>query len=383
MKIHLITAVLAGSATSARAAVDFRHDHKRHSHGLLSNLDKLKTQSVADISLKSPKPSAAPLPHDSDSISRISLREDDSCFDPADFNSRHDYTSSHYMVGQTTSAPTSQSTSRNTNPSSITGKDQYGMTYTPYTQTGGCKSADEVAADIEKIKTAGFNCVRVYSTDCSALSHIGEACEQEGLQIILGIYIDQAGTSAAEQQVQDIAKWAKWNRVKLIVVGNEAIQNGYCDASALAEFIKNAMATFRASGYRGEVTTAEPVNVWQNYGLSNLCGVVDLVGANIHPFFNADVAAAKAGQFVSSQISLLEEICDNLEVVNLETGWPNAGDQNGAAVPGITEQNTAVKAIAEAVGSNSVFFSWTNDLWKSPGDFDVEQHWGCAAVFQQ
>ncbi|KAJ5751504.1 CAZyme family GH17 [Penicillium nucicola] len=111
--------------------------------------------------------------------------------------------------------------------------------------------------------------------------------------------------------------------------------------------------------------------------------IADLVGANIHPFFNADVAAANAGQFVSSQISRLEEICGNLKVVNLETGWPNAGDQNGAVVPGIMEQNTAVNATAEAAGSKSVFFSWINDPWKSPGNFDAEQHWGCADVFQE
>ncbi|KAJ5751505.1 glycoside hydrolase superfamily [Penicillium nucicola] len=92
--------------------------------------------------------------------------------------------------------------------------------------TGGCKSVDEVAADIEKIKTAGFDCARVYSTECNALSHIGEACEQEEVQMILGTYTDHSGTSAAEQQVQDIAKWAKWSQVKLIVVGNEAVQNG-------------------------------------------------------------------------------------------------------------------------------------------------------------
>jgi exo-beta-1,3-glucanase (GH17 family) len=47
----------------------------------------------------------------------------------------------------------------------------------------------------------------------------------------------------------------------------------------------------------------------------------------------------------------------------------------------VSEQATAVKAIAKAVGSKSIFFSYSDDLWKSPGDFDVEQHWGCASVF--
>ncbi|KAJ6003639.1 hypothetical protein N7522_006331 [Penicillium canescens] len=286
-----------------------------------------------------------------------------------------------HIAGNLTTLSSPQTSTATTNLTSITGEGQYGMSYTPYTQDGGCKSKDKVLADLNVITNKGFDRVRFYSADCSALSHIGEACKNDGCHIILGIYIDQTGIAAAEKQVQEIADWAKWDLVDLIVVGNEAVHNRFCDAPALAAFIRSTKATLKAHGYNGKVTTAEPVNVWQTYGASHLCAEVDLVGANIHPYFDPKVEAAKAGKFVVSQINELSRICMGQEVINLETGWPNAGVANGAAVPGEDEQVTAIRAIAKAAGARCVFFLYSNDLWKSPGNFNVEQHWGCADVF--
>lgn len=275
----------------------------------------------------------------------------------------------------TTSAATS------TGVPTVLGEGQYGMTYSPYTSAGECKTKQEVLSDLKVIKGKGFNLIRVYSTDCSGLEFIGDACKELSLSIIMGVYIDGSGISAAQEQVTEIAKWAEWDMVKLIVVGNEAIQSGYVDAASLASFIKSASSSFKAAGYTGVITTTEPINVWQQYGAATLCSAVDIVGANIHPFFNADVTAEKAGEFTKGEFEVLEKICGGKDVINLETGWPNAGDANGAAVPGTAQQATAIKSIAKAVGSKSIFFSYSDDAWKNPGEFNVEQHWGCSGVF--
>ncbi|CAI7609980.1 unnamed protein product [Penicillium bialowiezense] len=279
------------------------------------------------------------------------------------------------------STSSAAATTTPTSGSGITGEGQYGMTYSPYTESGNCKTKQEVLKDIKVIKGKGFNLVRVYSTDCSGLEFIGDACKELGLNMILGVYIEGSGVSGAQEQVTAITKWAQWDMVELIVVGNEAISSGYVDASTLGSFISSAKSSFKSAGYTGKVTTTEPINIWEQSGAASLCSAVDIVGANIHPFFNADVTAEKAGEFALSEFAILEKICGGKDVINLETGWPNAGDANGAAIPGTAEQATAVKAIAKAVGSKSIFFSFANDDWKAPGDFNVEQHWGCASVF--
>ncbi|KAI5300815.1 hypothetical protein KEM56_002179, partial [Ascosphaera pollenicola] len=91
--------------------------------------------------------------------------------------------------------------------------------------------------------------------------------------------------------------------------------------------------------------------------------------------------AADAGTFVKSQLDILKNICSGKQVINLETGWPSAGNANGEAVPGTSEQAEAIKSLIEEVGSDSVFFSYSDDAWKAAGEFDVEQHWGCFSQF--
>ena len=261
---------------------------------------------------------------------------------------------------------------------------QWCMTYSPYTASGDCKTASAVSSDIAAIASKGFSSIRLYSTDCSGLAHVGSAASSHGLKIILGIFISETGISAAEEQIDEIIQWSKegegFTGVEMIVVGNEAVFNGYASASDLAAFITKCKAAFAAAGYTGPITTTEPINVLQEHG-STLCPVLDAAAANIHPFFNADVAAANAGAFVAQELALLEKICPGLEAYNLETGWPSAGQTNGEACPGEEEQRVAIASIKEHVGGKSAFFSFENDLWKSEGEFAVEQSWGCSQLF--
>lgn len=223
--------------------------------------------------------------------------------------------------------------------------------------------------------------MRIYSTDCSGLANVGTAARAVGLKMILGVFIDASGISGASPQVGEIVQWGEWDLVEMIVVGNEALSNSYCDASDLAAFISSSKWTFKDAGYTGPVTTTEPLDIWQSVG-SQLCSSVDVVAANLYAFFNAQTSADQAGAFIASEIQILDTICEGYKTYVVESGWPHAGQANGAAIPGSDEQKTAIKSIQDAVGSQVVFFTYVDDLWKQPGDFGVEQSWGCADVFQ-
>lgn len=266
-----------------------------------------------------------------------------------------------------------------------TGSNQWAITYTPYTEdaAGLCKEASVIKSDIALIASKGFKAIRVYSTDCGALEVIPTECEAHGLKMILGIFIDTSGIDGAAEQVTAILKWKQWNLVDLVVVGNEALHASppRCSAGQLAAFIKATKFSLQALGYTGPVTTAEPLNVWQaNAG--ELCGAVDVVGLNIHPFFNADVDASSAGTFAKGQLEIAESLCSGKDAYNLETGWPSQADRcNGKACAGATEQATAIKGIMSAIGGKSVMFSFGDDAWKQPGDFGCEQHWGSINLY--
>ena len=202
----------------------------------------------------------------------------------------------------------------------------------------------------------GFSTVRIYATDCNQLQTVGDAASAHGLKMIVGIFIDNQGIDASRPQIQALTSWGRWNLVTMVVVGNEAILDGYTTASALAAYISEVKSTI-GGAFTGPYTTSETTNIWQ---ASNgvFCGAVDVIGSNIHPYFNTATSADQAGQFVSSQIQILGGICSGKQVYNLETGWPHAGNANGAAIPGVSQQQTALKGIMAAAGGNSAFFSF-------------------------
>lgn len=255
----------------------------------------------------------------------------------------------------------------------------YAITYSQYNDDQSCKSASDVDRDIADIANKGFGAIRLYSPECDSLNTVGGACKKHGVQIILGVFIKQGGVSTADKEVEAIKKWNQWDNINLVVIGNEAIFQGHCTAEELAYYIKKVGSEFKALGYKGQITTTEPVNIMEQYA-SVLCPVVDIVGCNIHPFFDPNVKPSDAGKFLKSQLNLVRAKCDKPAVV-LEAGWPNAGRPNGAAVPGKSEQAEAIRSIQKEGDENIVYFTYRNDFWKPKGGLDVEQNFGCGDLF--
>ncbi|MCJ1387450.1 hypothetical protein MMC18_000293 [Xylographa bjoerkii] len=289
------------------------------------------------------------------------------------------------VVAQSAPSPLilSYSSSSSSSAPPIISGSQWCITYSPYTSTGACMNSSAIASDIASIAAKGFSSIRLYSTDCNSLSAVAAAAAAHGLKLVLGIYISDSGIAGAQDQVSDITSdfEGDYSMVEMVVVGNEAIFNNYCSGAELTSFILSVRSTLREAGYTGPVTTTEPMSTMRA-NAAELCDILDVVGANIHAFFNSDITAAQAGAFVSSSLEELATYCPgDKEVWNLETGWPSAGDANGHAVPGQQEQQIAIAAIVAAAGGKSAISSFVNDLWKAEGDLGVEQSWGCGHLF--
>ncbi|KND90292.1 putative beta-glucosidase btgE [Tolypocladium ophioglossoides CBS 100239] len=288
---------------------------------------------------------------------------------------------------QSQTPPAQSSVPASANPGGLTSNnDHFGITYTPYEASNGqCKPSSQVDSDIAELKAAGFTTVRVYSTDCHTLEYVGNACQKHGVDMIVGVFVKGSGCSYdspdIKEQVDALAAWDKWSLVKLVVVGNEAIMNGFCSPQQLRGLITTVKS--KCSQYTGPYTISETLNIWQRSDVSSaICDVVGVTGANIHPYFNSDVTPDSAGDFVAGQLELLSQICKGNEVINLECGWPTRGSCNGKACPGKTEQASAIKSMRAKTGSKTVFFSFEDDLWKEAGSCGCEQSWGAASSFQ-
>ena len=235
--------------------------------------------------------------------------------------------------------------------------------------------------DLAAIKDKGFTAIRMYGTDCNGLQNVGAGARAAGLKIIVGVFIEASGIAAAQPQVAEIASWGQsgnWDLVIMIVVGNEAISSTYCDGPSLAAFISSARGSFQAAGSGSiPVTTSETVAAFVS-NAGSLCGVIDVVAANIQTFFDGGVVAGDAGTFAQTLMGQIEAACPGKPSYNLESGWPSAGGDNNLSLANPTAQAAAIAAINGLLGDKTVMFSFTDDAWKPPG---VEQHFGCAQLF--
>jgi len=263
---------------------------------------------------------------------------------------------------------------------------KWAMTYTPYRSDSNCKEADEVLADCKAIKAAGFTTLRVYSTDCGTLPKVGAAAKQLGLELIIGVFVGKVGCDNGSpdvaEQIRLIKEWGQWDLVKLVVVGNEALFNRFCTVSQLTDLIHHTKSELKSVGYNGPFTTTDVVSAWLTQDVSSVCDAIDVIACNAHAYFNANTLPSEAGPFVAGQLDLVVQKCGgNKPGYIMETGWPTAGNCNGVACAGVSEQAAAIKSIKETIGDKVVFFSATDDAWKAPGSCNCEQHWGCGQLF--
>lgn len=273
----------------------------------------------------------------------------------------------------------------------VTHGNKWAMTYTPYTESGECKSAGDVYSDIAKIAAMQFTTIRTYSTDCGVFENVVPACEKNGLKIIFGIFLEAGGSggkgpfsSYANEQLEEIKSKAPKDVIAMIIVGNEAIFNHYCTAEELASYIDYVRTELQGAGFPKDIaiTTTEPVDIWQQYG-APLCDHIDVFTVQVHPFFTSKVSAGDAGKFAKEQLEMAAAVCPGAASKGKyisEIGWPSAGNSNGAAIPGYSEQKQAIQSILEEVGDEACLFSFQNDKWKNPGNFNVEQNFGCSEV---
>ncbi|KAG6012746.1 hypothetical protein E4U54_007313 [Claviceps lovelessii] len=268
----------------------------------------------------------------------------------------------------------------------VSDNDHFGITYTLFRPAdASCKTAQDVDSEIGTIASAGFTTVRIYSPECNALELVGNACKKHGIAMIVGVFVKASGcditTPDIKVQVDALVAWNMWDIVSLVVVGNEAMQNGYCTPQQLNKLVGDVKSEIGAK-YTGPYTISETLNVWLRPDVQvALCPAIDVTGANIHAYFNSQITCANAGVFVKGQIDILRTVCPGKQVINLECGYPSGGKANGLAIPGPEQQAAAIKSIRETSGHMTVFFDFQNNLWKTEGVCECEKKFGIASVF--
>ncbi|RWA04451.1 hypothetical protein EKO27_g10660 [Xylaria grammica] len=254
----------------------------------------------------------------------------------------------------------------------------HGVTYSPYKGDGNCKTADEVDRDFS-LFSKNFGVVRLYGVDCDQVSTVSQAAKKYGNKLFLGIFDIDSVDSAVKTMAAGLGN--DWSMVDTVSVGNELVNNGRATVGQSLAALDTARSSLRAEGYQGPVVVVDTfVAVLNN---PELCDQSDYCAVNVHPFFDPNTGAPNAGAFIENTMkNIRSKLSDPTKrVVVTETGWPWQGQPNGAAVPSLDHQSTAISSIKGAFSSNAAdvfLFTAFNDLWKKAeaSTFMAEQFWG-------
>lgn len=249
-----------------------------------------------------------------------------------------------------------------------------GITYSPYTKSGQCKTASEVASDIAKLK--GYGLIRLYSVDCSGIQNVVSAMSYSQ-KLYLGVWsIDNLDNDLSLMAEQVNSGSRGWNAVHTVAIGNELVNAGTKTASQVADAVKEARQWFKlnASSYNGYIVTVDTLAAVMND--ASMCDISDYLAVNCHPYFSG-VDALTSGTWLKSQVASLKSHCNNgKDILVTESGWPSYGNTVGLAVPSLQNQFDAIQNLGNVMGLQVIMFTMYNDYWKDPGSWNVEQHWG-------
>lgn len=271
-------------------------------------------------------------------------------------------------VASSAAAASSSSSSSSGSGASVGSAGALGVTYSPYSADGQCKSQAQVSADLAKL--TGYSIIRLYGVDCNQVALVNKA-KASGQKLFLGLYFMDAITSGVQTMAAALGN--DWSDVHTVSVGNELVNNGQATVSQVSGYVAEARSALKAAGYTGPVVAVDTfIATINNPGL---CSLSDYSAVNAHAFFDGGIAAADSGAWVAEQIQRVKNTCGK-DVLVVESGWPSKGQTNGAAVPSESNQQSAIASIKSAVGASCLLFNAFNDLWKADGSFSAEKYWG-------
>lgn len=259
----------------------------------------------------------------------------------------------------------------------ISAPDFYGqlasVSYAPFEgnvnpDEGGRAEAKRIRADLGMLAPV-TKAVRTYSSTGGVELVPGIAAEF-GLRATIGAWIDKH-QDRNEREIRSVIELAKrHSNVNGIFVGNETI---YRDEIKVPELIKLIQRVKRQTTV--PVTTGEIWNVWLEH--PELVSSVDFIAAHILPYWEG----FSPSQTVDQAIIIYDKLrraYPGKRIVIAEFGWPSAGYNLKAAVPGRIEQATLLREFvtrADAYGMDYNIVEAIDQPWKI-FEGGVGPYWG-------
>ncbi len=247
------------------------------------------------------------------------------------------------------------------------------MSFAPYGRgadpdAGEATNEKQIRADVDAVAPY-TRAIRTYSSTGGVELTPAIAAER-GLKVTVGAWIDKNEDRNARELRTAVELSRKNSNVEGLVVGNETIFRGEKTAGEMAELIRKVKSQTSTP-----VTTGEIWNVWLDH--PELVSAVDYIAAHILPYWEG-VPADKVVDRSIDIYNRLRAAYPGKRIVIAEFGWPSAGYNRDASVPGELAQAQVIRTFAsraDALGIEYNIIEAFDAPWKS-FEGSVGQYWG-------
>jgi len=200
--------------------------------------------------------------------------------------------------------------------------------------------------------------VRLYGTDCNQTEMVLHAIDLLGLEndmkVWLGVWQESNATTNARQLVQmySVLDSAGVGPFAGVIVGNEVLFRKDMTVTQLVGVLDGVRSNLTAKNFSLPIATSDLGSAWT----APLAAAVDVVMANIHPFFGGvavDQAASWTWDFwQNNDVTVTAGMAGKKQVIS-EVGWPSSGgndcgtDTAGNAIACATASQGSVAGIAQ------------------------------------
>jgi exo-beta-1,3-glucanase (GH17 family) len=203
----------------------------------------------------------------------------------------------------------------------------------------------------------------------SGLEKSGLVAHGLGLKAALGAWI---GTNHAANEVEIAGLIAHAQDADLLIVGSEVLLRGDVSESELIDYINRV----RAAAPGIPVATADVY--YKLIEHPNVIAACDVILPNYYPYWE-QIAVDHAIADLHTKYQQLLAAANGKPVIISETGWPSAGDSQGAAVPSPANAAYYFQNFVSWARANRVeyfYFEAFDEAWKAANEGPQGAHWG-------
>jgi exo-beta-1,3-glucanase (GH17 family) len=248
----------------------------------------------------------------------------------------------------------------------------HGLSFSPYVsgQAPGTQITEQQIRERLQLILPYVKWIRTFScTQGNEL--IPKIAAEYGLKTMVGVWLDDDFENN-EKELQNAIDIAQAGYADMLAVGNEVMLREEMTEQQLVDYINQAKQD--APGI--PVGYVDAYFLFENH--PSVADACDVIFANCYPFWEG-YPAEHALAYMKNMYTRAVKIANGKPVIVSETGWPDQGTPDRAAVP---SYKNAIRYFVDAYhwaqeeGIDMFYFSSFDEDWKVADEGDVGAYWG-------